>query len=509
MSTRRWEEEPAGDSLAHAVGVLRRRWLVVALAVVVGALAGGIYQTTRTESYESTANVAFGISSLTSQALQISSGSGVPERDAATNVLIARSPEVAAGAARQLGLSISPSELLSTVSVDASPNANVIDITASSTDPELAARVANAFADQYIAFSRQTQIDGIDRAQRDLSTQLQSLPADSPLRADVEASIQRLNQLRAVAGADLQVIGRATPSSEPSGLSVNLSIALGALFGLAIGLTIAFIVESLNRRISSIGEFEREYGLPVLATVPKAAFARRRAADRGDRLEPYRILRAAVDPVPAPGALDTILVTSAVPAEGKTTVAIGLAQAIALTGRRVTLVELDLRRPTFGRHFELDDREGGVVAALTHELPAAQLLVEPLDDLHELSVLPSGALPPNPSELLSSPAVQELLTELADGGETTVVIDAPALNLIADTQVLLDNPCISTAIVVARPGQTTRDDVRRARAILDAHILRPLGLVIAGIGESGQAYTAPSARPTGARRRLAGRRPRF
>jgi capsular exopolysaccharide synthesis family protein len=176
------------------------------------------------------------------------------------------------------------------------------------------------------------------------------------------------------------------------------------------------------------------------------------------------------------------MVTSASASEGKTTLAVDLAQAIALAGRTVALVELDLRHPTFAAQFDANGGEG-LTLALTRGRKPQELLVQPLADLPELSVLFSGPLPPNPSELLSSPKIAEMIAALAREHDT-VIIDAPPLNPVADAQVLLDNPAIHGVLLVARAGKTTRDEVRRAKAILDRHLVEPIGLVVTGLRDA-------------------------
>lgn len=470
-----------GDTLAHALGVLRRRWLVIALSVLACVVVAVGKQASDADRYRATASVAFGTSALSTAALQVDISGDSPEREAATNVLVAQSPEVAAAVVDALGLPMSPSDLLDAVQVAAAANANVLDISADADTPAMAARVANAFADQYIAFQAGTQLAGIANAERDLTAQLQALPAGSPERAAIDASLQRLAQLRAVANGDARVIGRAAPPDAPVGLGLTTTALLGGIIGLAIGLAVAFVLEALDRRVESIDDFEREYRLQALAAVPHHAFRRRLAVDRRRDLEPYRILRSALDFAAVTRTLDGILVTSAMPAEGKTTVAVDLAQAIALAGRRVTLVELDLRRPTFADHFDLDPRGEGVTTALLDpHRPPRDLIVSPLPDVPDLGVLPAGPLPPNPAELLSSQALRDLLAELNDG-ETTLVIDAPPLNPVADAHELLSNPSVHGALIVARERKTTRDQVRQARATLDRHVVQLLGLVVTGM----------------------------
>lgn len=453
-------------------------------------LASVARQQTTTDSYEATASVTFGNASLSDAALQVDRSSGDPERDAATNVLIARSLEVATGVREQLGVQVPAGQLLSAISVEAAPNANVLDMTATAEVPKDAADLANAFADQYISFERQSQIDSIEEAQRDLETQLDALPQGSAERTSLQASLQRLGELRAVASGGAQIIGRASVPDTPANMSLRTAVLLGAIIGLALSLLVVFLLEALDRRISTIEELEREYRLTALSAIPQSVFSGR-GRDRDDHLEPYRILRSSLNFIAATRQLETLLVTSAIEDEGKTTVAIELAYAIALTGRSVALVELDLRRPSFHRRFELD-RSLGATSVLTHQAELSEVLTAPVPELPDLAVLPAGPLPPNPSELLGTPAVSEMLAELASG-DRIVIVDSPPLNPVADTQVLLDDPALNGVLIVGRLDHLTRDEARRARAILDRHLVEPIGLVASGLRDAAHyGYGAPA-----------------
>jgi capsular exopolysaccharide synthesis family protein len=243
-----------------------------------------------------------------------------------------------------------------------------------------------------------------------------------------------------------------------------------------------FLLDSVDRRVKTVEEFEREYRLPALTVVTQSAFRSRLAKDRGDELEPYRILRSALDFAAISRQLDSLMVTSAVSGEGKTTVAVDLSHAMAFTGRPVVLIELDLRRPSFASHFALDGSTG-LTTALTRNAPLSELLIEPFPELPNFSVLPAGLLPHNPSELLGSDRVAELISDLRrDDG--IMIVDAPPLNPVADAQVLLSNPAISAVLVVARLEKTTRDETRRARAILDHHRIEPVGLAVTGLHDA-------------------------
>jgi capsular exopolysaccharide synthesis family protein len=492
----RLERARESDGLAKILTVLRNRWMIVVGVLVVCVLAAVVRHQTGTKSYAATSSVAFQSGTVSANALGISSG-GTPEpqREANTEVLIAHSPEVAAAVRQQLHLPVSTKELLSQVKVEAAPSANVLDIVATTSDSVYSARLANAFAEQYINFRTRSQLAGIETAQAKLRLQISALPVGSPERATLQQSLQRLSGLRAVAGGGANIIGAAIPTSTPTGPSLSSTVAIGLLIGLALALSLVFLLESLDRRVKTIEEFEHEYRLPTLSAVPQSAFRVPQAQAREELLEPYRILRSALDFAAVTRQLDTLLVTSAVSSEGKTTVAVDLAHAIALTGREVFLIELDLRRPTFTDQFNLK-AGGGLTAALTDEAPLKDLLVEPFPHLPNLSVLPAGRIPHNPSELLGSPQVAELITDLITA-EGIVIVDAPPLNAVADAQVLLNSSAIHSSIVVARVNKTSREDVRRARAILDRHMVEPIGIVVAGLRDGSRYGYEPyrAARP--------------
>jgi capsular exopolysaccharide synthesis family protein len=473
----RFEPERERDSVAYALGVLRRRWMVVVAAVAICLAAGFVIAGVKSNNnYDSTTRVLFGTSALSDAALQVNRISD-PEREAATNVLLAGSEAVAAEVRRRLGLSTSTADLLSKVQVEAEQNANVLRITATDSNPRQAAALANAFATEFMAFRAQGDRQSIQGAERDLQTQLAALPVGAPERQDVRNSLQRLASLRALANGDARVIARGDVPTSSSSLGLPEVLALAVIIGLALGLVAALIVESMDKRIADVASFEREYRMRALAVVPQKAFRRGLRSGSGD-LEPFRILRTAVDFARVTRPVRTVMVTSAVRGEGKTSVAIGLAQAIALSGRSVILVELDLRHPSLARTFGMAD-SGGVTNALLGSDPN-DLLQRPLRELPDLEVLAAGVLPPNPAELLEAPALDSMLNSLLQDGKKTLVIDAAPLLPVADAQILLNKPAVDASVIVARQGVTTRDHARRARLVLEGHAAAPIGLVVTG-----------------------------
>lgn len=478
-----FEQVRDSDGLRSMLGAMRRRWPIVLAVIVASTVVAVVLHARGTRSYSTTASVAFQAGTLSDSALQISPvGTGEPQREANTEVLIAHSPEVAEAVRRQLGVATTSKDLLKEVKVEVAPSADVLEIVASASDPAMAARLANAFAEQYLAFRAKSELEGIDKAQSKLQEQLEALPAGSTERTALTQSVQRLSELRAVAGGGATIIGRASVPSEPSGMGLKTTAVIGLLIGFALAFSIVFLLESLDRRVKSADEFARAYKAPLLSSVPQSAFRATLAQERTHELEPYRVLRSALDFAAVARELDTLLVTSAVSGEGKTTVAVDLAHAVALTGRRTVLMEVDLRRPTLSRHFAVDARSG-LSDVLVSQASAQSLLVEPLKNVPALHVLFAGRLPPNPAELLASGRIAEIVSELAEPG-TMVIIDAPPLNPVADAQSLLNESGIDGALLVARLGVTTRDDVHRARMVLDNHMVRPVGVVVTGLRDS-------------------------
>ncbi len=475
----RFEPDRERDTVAYALGVLRRRWLVVVTAIVACLVAGIVLTGVGSDKrYDASSRVLFGTSALSDAALQVDRFANDPEREAATNVLLAGSEAVATNVREQLGLPTRVDDLLDKVEVEAEQNANVLRITVSDEEPAEAARLANAFAREFVAFRAQGDRESIETAEQDLQEQLAQLPLDAPERQDIRDSLQRLASLRALATGDAKLIARAEVPDSPSTLGLGQVLAFAGIIGLALGLIAALVVESMDKRIADVASFEREYRLRALAVVPQKAFRRGGLRAGSGDLEPFRILRTAVDFARVTRPVRTVMVTSAVRGEGKTSVAIGLAQAIALSGRPVILVELDLRHPSLARTFGLAD-QGGVTNALLGSEPN-DLLQRPLRDQPDLEVLAAGVLPPNPAELLEAPALDVMLRSLLQDGKKTLVIDSAPLLPVADAQILLNKPAVDASVVVARQGVTTRDHARRARLVLEGHGAAPIGLVVTG-----------------------------
>lgn len=472
--------------------VLRERWwVIVAVPVVTTAIAVGLAATS-TKTYQASARILLQESSLGGALVGVPDTSQVdPQRLTATNLALINSNAVAVRVKKALDLPDDPGSLVGETTVNTEPDSDLVDVAVVDPDPNRAARIANSFATEFVAYrrdaARATLLDG----ERQLQERIDALTvADKSRRAQLESALAKVQALEVLQTGDAQVVDLATVPTAAFRPRPKLEAILGLLLGLALGLALAFLIDQLDRRVKTVEEFESLYGLRALTSVTDV----RRVTggvtsdrDRTHTLEPYRILRGSLTMESGGKPPRTILVTSAVPGEGKSTVAAGLAQALALAGDSVVLVEADLRRPSLHRHFPLDGDRRGLTTALIGGTPPRSLLRTPLTSLHALQVLPSGPLPPASAELLRSSEMTRLLEELRSIAEFVIIDTAPLLP-VADAQVLLANPTVDACLVVARAFSTTRDEVRRARAALARQHVDQLGIVVTGLRQHEASY---------------------
>lgn len=473
------------SALLNALQTVKDRWWMVAIAMVGGAVIAFAVAVTSTKQYTAESSLLIRQSNL--QTLidpNASQGSEDPARLAATNLLLVTSTAVARNVQTALGTKESASDLTGQVSASANPDADIITIQATDPNPARAARLANAFAEQFVAFERAQSQQQAGAGAARLRSEIAGLPSTATAERDqLVQALRNVLALQAVTTGDATVIDTATPPSSASSPNLKRAPVLGLLAGLAIGLAAVFLSDLFDRRIKTIEDFETAYGLRAIGSVPR--LARPRPATNPELLESFRILRSALSYLASDSEVRTVLVTSAVSGEGKTTVATGLAYAAAMAGQQVVLVEADLRRPSFQKQFgfekqaELGLYKAGLTNVLLGDASVDDVLHTPIDGLGTLRILPGGPFSPHPSDLLLRPEMSLLIEDLARQADL-VVIDTPPLLPVADTQVLLEQPVIDASLIVCRTYMTTRDQARRTRAVLDRERVRKAALVVVG-----------------------------
>ncbi|MDQ6750408.1 MAG: polysaccharide biosynthesis tyrosine autokinase [Actinomycetota bacterium] len=467
------------SALVGAWRVLRERWWIVVVTVLACLALSVALSLTTAKQYESTSKVLLRKSPLNSAAFgtDIFPSSVDPQRDAATNVLLVKSSEVAQGVKRALQLSDSADALSSQVKVQAEENADLVDVTARDRSAKRAAQLANGFATQYVLFRQQTNRDAISQGVARLRQQLANGAVD---RATGEQALQRLTALESIQTGDALIIDRATVAGGPASPKPVRDAILAGILGIALGVGIAFMLDFIDRRVKTVEDFERLYGLRALVAIPQQAFRQGSPDMRSAAFEPYRILRSSLTFASVDRRVHVLLVTSAVQGEGKTSVAVNLARAAALSGQRVVLVEADLRRPSFQRHLPMDPEAGGLTTAVVGDHAVRDLIQYGLLGLQNLGVLASGPLPPGSAEIMRSRSMGDTLRQLSSEAEL-IVIDAPPLLPVADAQILLGRSEIDACLLVARAYYTKREQIRRTRSILDQQRVVPIGLAVTGL----------------------------
>lgn len=476
------------SSLEGALSVLRERWRIVAGAAVLVVAVVLALSLTATKQYEATATLLVQPSQATSLVNQSVNQNLDAARDQATALLLVTSGAVADRVKEQLNSPLSASELAGQVSAASEPDANLITVSATDPVAAQAARVANAFAQQFSTFRLARARAQLEASADDLRAQLSNTPTErQDERRAIGSTLQEVLKLRAVTTGGVEVVNRADVPTTASSPTPKRDVAFGLILGLLLGVGLAFVIDLLDRRVKTVEAFEELYGFGALASMPERSSTPATQRERQAAMEPFRIMRNGLALLGGARGVRVLMVTSAVPGEGKSTVAAGIARAIALSGERVTLVEADMRRPTFHHQFDLGEDPQGLTTAIVGGVPATTLTQTVMPGLDNLTVLPCGPVPPNAAELLGSARFAAVVEELLEAADF-VVLDAPPLLPVADSQVLLDSSSIDAGVLVCRAFHTKREDAQRAAEIVRRHRLGSLGLVVNGLRNVGQSF---------------------
>lgn len=476
--------------IVQALRVLRERWWVIAICAVVSLMSALIYVERQPKQYTATAKLQFTSNNIPSQVAGVPESQSIdPEGEKATNLQLVTATPVAAQVIKALKLDTTPAALLEEVSASNPNNDYIVDVSVTDAQARRAATIANSFAEQYVVYSQQEKEAQLARGEQLINQKLSQLPiGDTVDRANLRSLSQKLLLLQAVQTGNARVVGTATIPGSPSSPKVKSTVLVALIVGLLLGVGLAFLLNLIDRRAKSLEELEQLYGLPAMTSIPRLPRRMQTAQEFEPALEPFRILHNGLALVGHGKHVKTVLVTSAVAGEGKTTVALGLARAIALSGQHVILVDADLRRPSVGSQLGLtDSSQQGLTSALFREADPLDLLSSPPEDVDRLQVLTSGPVPLHAGDMLRSDRLADVFATLAATADL-VVIDAAPLLPVVDTRTLLDQVAIDACLIVGRVGTTTRDQTRRVRAVLERRQLSGVGLVVNDPNETGSTY---------------------
>ncbi|HSH62156.1 MAG TPA: polysaccharide biosynthesis tyrosine autokinase [Acidimicrobiales bacterium] len=509
-------DEPGGGPDADLRSYLqlfkRRRGVVILtmLLVVASAVGSSLLQT---PVYEGSARVLIR-QQATDSLFGTQSAQTASQQSIQTEIELLKSEPVRAVVREKLGAT-------PRFSVSQVGETDVIEIKAESTEPKQAAAIANAYATAYTDLRRKQTVDELVSAGREIQGRVTSLqreidalgppPTRDPARPVVDVQAERrevllqqqalfkrkIDELQVDAALKTGGAQLVTPASVPTSPirpTTTTNALLAAAVGLMLGIGFAFLFEYLDDSIKDKEELERaSNGLPTLGLIPAVAGWKERKRPllvstsdaQSPAAEAYRSLRTSIQFMGLDRPLRSIQVTSANAGEGKTTTIANLGVALAQAGQRVVIVSCDLRRPRLHEFFGLSNGVG-FTSVLLGDVPVSSAL-HPVEGVAGLSVVVSGPIPPNPSELLAGRRAVEALAALQAEADV-VLLDSPPILPVTDAAVLANR--VDGTLLVASAGKTTRRELHRAQEVLRQVDALLIGTLLNGVsGDAAYGYS--------------------
>jgi succinoglycan biosynthesis transport protein ExoP len=438
--------------LRDYIRVVRKNWILILACAVVGLTAATVVSITTAPRYVSTTDLYVSVrSGADAASSELVQGTSFARQAVTSYVSIVNSAVVLDPVIDELELDLTTSELSAMVSAESPLNTVLIRITVTNGDSEMASDIANAIGSQLV---------------------------------DVVVNVLEKPDGNGESLVRLETVQPAVASSVPSSPNTARNMTLGLLIGLIAGVAIAALRTVLDTRLYSLDDIADVVDKPILGGIAFNPDAAKRplvvhSDPRSPGAESFRKLRTNLQFLDVDSRPRSFVITSAVAGEGKTTIATNLAISLAETGAKVALVDGDLRLPRVAEYLGI---EGGV--GLTDVLIGRAELPDVLQQWGrtQLWVLPSGRIPPNPSELLGSRTMVELISMLAAEVDY-VIVDAPPVLLVTDAAVM--SKFTGGSILVAAAGRTTKSQITGAVAALENIGSSLMGVIVTRLPTKG------------------------
>lgn len=421
--------------------ILRKYWVLIVVTTVVGLAAGLGLSFLMTPEYQSKTQLYVSVRSDGSTG-DLMQGANYSRQIVNSYVTVVSSSAVLDPVVEELGLDMTSSQLANYVTASSPSDSALINITASSSEPEQAAKIAETVGESFKnVVLTQLEPEANGASQVSLTTTQDALVSQSPVSPNI-----------------------------------LINTALGVLLGFAVGFGVAILRTVLDRRIFSADEIAQVTDKPLMGEIlddPDVEQNRMVVATkpRSPRAETFRALRTNLQFLNIGSKKPVFVISSSTPAEGKSTTALNLAATLAQSGSSVVIVEGDLRLPTFAKYLDI---EGG--AGLTDVLIGRAELADVLQrwGRDPFYVLPAGRIPPNPSELLGSTEMEETLNTLKEQFDY-VIIDAPPVLAVTDAVVL--GKWATGLLMLVATGTTTKTELNDALQTLETAGSNVVGIV--------------------------------
>lgn len=414
---------------------------------------------------------------------------------------------------KEVGIGNSINDLKDWISVGVIRDTQLIQVTVTTTDPQFSAKIANAIVKVFAEQIQAIQIGRFVQSKAALETQLaetdkqitlytnmveNAASADEKERLDAKLtqyrsiyanlllSYEQIRLAEAQSVSSVVQVETATPNENPVSPKTFLNTILAAIAGFLLSVIVIVAREALDDTIKTPRDIIHKFHLPVLGVINRHPINEKMpislSEPRSPTAEAYRALRTNVNYTSIDHPLKKILITSAEPGEGKSTTISNLAVVMAQNGSRVIIADCDMRHPRLNAYFDLPNRIG--MSTLFSHQEVVRSVCQPTS-LAGLSVITTGPLPPNPSELMGSKTMQTIL-ELMGQSTDIILIDTPPVLAVTDAAALA--PSLDGVILVAQPGKTRMTAFRQTLEQLAQVNARILGVVLNNVVTRGKSY---------------------